>query len=586
MLGEIISIEENTVLVKLDIDLRKASSLINVHVVFEDDDHRVVGEVLDIKDGIARVNLAGEIEDDFFSYGVIKKPSFSANVRVIKGRELELIIGKQDSNGVDTLIVGESPLYKDFLVNINVNDFFSNHFCIFGSTGSGKSCAVASIFQSLFRKEEAPENASIFVFDAYGEYHHAFRNFNNRINFKAYTTDVSGTTDTEILKIPLWILGVDDLALLLNAESGSQLPIVDKALKLVRIFRSTNADIIKTKNDIIARALLEVLYSGNTPSQIRDQIFAILTTYHTEDLSLESKIVQPGYVRTLKQCLIIDGTGKIHEMELVTKFIESFIDDSNTLLTEDIDEPITYNLEDLKEALDFALISEGIFKSDKVYDNANILKVRLESLINGEGSRYFDYGDYYITKEQYLKALLTDEQGQKVQMVNFNINYIDDRLAKVITKIYSKLIYDIAKDSNDRGTHPYHIVLEEAHRYVQNDNDTKLLGYNIFDRITKEGRKYGVIMGFISQRPSELSETALSQCSNFLIFRMLHPMDLEYMKKMIPNITDEVLNKMKILKSGTCVAFGLAFKIPILINIYLPDPLPNSSSCHVSEVWY
>ena len=70
----------------------------------------------------------------------------------------------------------------------------------------------------------------------------------------------------------------------------------------------------------------------------------------------------------------------------------------------------------------------------------------------------------------------------------------------------------------NRATLPFHIILEEAHRYVQNDNDKFLLGYNIFERITKEGRKYGVILGLISQRPSELSETSLSQCNNFLIF--------------------------------------------------------------------
>ena len=75
------------------------------------------------------------------------------------------------------------------------------------------------------------------------------------------------------------------------------------------------------------------------------------------------------------------------------------------------------------------------------------------------------------------------------------------------------MLFNFAKENENRGTLPFHIILEEAHRYVQNDNDYELLGYNIFDRITKEGRKYGVILGLISQRPSELSETSLSQCN-------------------------------------------------------------------------
>ena len=137
-----------------------------------------------------------------------------------------------------------------------------------------------------------------------------------------------------------------------------------------------------------------------------------------------------------------------------------------------------------------------------------------------------------------------------------------------------------------RATLPFHIILEEAHRYVQNDNDVKLLGYNIFERITKEGRKYGVLLGLISQRPSDLSETSLSQCSNFLIFKMLHPRDINYIKDMVPNITDEMMRRIKILQPGNCMAFGSAFKVPVLTKIDEPNPHPSSSSCDISANWF
>ena len=163
---------------------------------------------------------------------------------------------------------------------------------------------------------------------------------------------------------------------------------------------------------------------------------------------------------------------------------------------------------------------------------------------------------------------------------------MDDRFAKALTKIYSKLLFDYAKEMDERTTLPFHIILEEAHRYVQNDNDINLLGYNIFDRITKEGRKYGVLLGLISQRPSELSETSLSQCSNFLIFKMLHPIDVEYIKKMVPNITGEVVKRLRILQPGNCIVFGSAFKLPVIVRMQMPDPAPASSSCDVSGVWF
>lgn len=244
-----------------------------------------------------------------------------------------------------------------------------------------------------------------------------------------------------------------------------------------------------------------------------------------------------------------------------------------------------YGLEDLKLALDFALLSEGALNSNKVYDESNVLKVRLHTLLNGDYARYFEC-ERYVTRDEYIKELLMTSNGRKAQIINFNINYVDDRFAKIITKIYSKLLFDYAKNLEKRATLPFHIILEEAHRYVQNDNDVNLLGYNIFDRITKEGRKYGVLLGLISQRPSDLSETSISQCSNFLIFKMLHPRDIQYIRDMVPNITNEIVKRLRILQPGNCIGFGSAFHVPVLIRMDKPNPAPSSSSCDVSGNWF
>ena len=107
-----------------------------------------------------------------------------------------------------------------------------------------------------------------------------------------------------------------------------------------------------------------------------------------------------------------------------------------------------------------------------------------------------------------------------------------------------------------------------------------------FDRITKEGRKYAVLLGLISQRPSELSTTALSQCSNFLMFKMLHPLDIEYVSQMIPNMTSEISKKVKLLQPGTCIAFGSGFNLPQLVKLDMPNPSPSSSNCDISSSWF
>lgn len=586
MLGNIIGIEENVVLINLNIDLNKIQNLIGLMVIMEDNEKKIVGEIANISNNTGYINLLGEIKNDRFISGVISKPSFSSVIKLISKEKISMIISTEEFKENEHLYLGTSPIYDGVKINVDVNDFFSNHFAIFGSTGSGKSCSVARIFQNLYAKpNQIPYRSSVFIFDAYGEYHTAFENLHNivpEINFKYYTTNTNEDIN-KILRIPLWLLDVDDIALLLECSTPNQIPIIEKALKLVTVFAKEEKQVIKHKNDIIARAILDILTSGKNPAQIRDQVFSILSYYNTSELNLETQIYQPGYTRPLKQCLLIDASGKIRDMELLMTFIQKFIDE--TLEINLPDGTFEYTLKDLKDALDFALISEGILKSEKIYDEYNVLKVRLHSLLTSEYKEYFEYG-HFITKEQYIKELLSAPGERKAQIINFNINYVDDRFAKTITKIYSKMLFNYAKELKNRASIPFHIILEEAHRYVQNDNDVNLLGYNIFDRITKEGRKYGVLLGLISQRPSELSDTSISQCSNFLIFNILHPIDLNYIKEMVPSITDEIVKKLKTLQSGNCIAFGSGFKVPVFIKFEMPNPAPSSNSCDIKKTWF
>lgn len=592
MLGNIINIENNIVTLKLAIDIATQANLINIHVVFEDGDKKIVGEIVNIDVDTAKISIMGEIENNQFLPGFTKKPSFKSNVRIIVMDELALLLGDQQIKDNDQIYLGKSSVYANYRINVGVNGFFSNHFAILGNTGSGKSCTVARLLQNIFTSNNyLPVNANIFIFDAYGEYTNAFSRISEIspvLNYKTYTTNAL-FPDGELLRIPLWLLGIDDIALLLDASEPAQLSIIEKALKLVPILRNSsnsneeNPEVLKYRNDIVARALLDILRSGKDSSKLRDQIIAILTTYQTKDLNLESQIVQPGYVRTLRQCLYIDKTGKMQEMELVVDFISTFIIEG--LEIPDPKGDIPYNLKDLELALDFSLISEGVLKSDKVFDYANVLSVRLHSLINSEYANFFEYSEM-IDRKSYIAKLLMTADGRKAQIVNFNINYVNDRMAKTLTKIISKMLFDFSTESRERGTVPFHIIIEEAHRYVQVDRDQQLLGYNIFDRITKEGRKYGVLLGLITQRPSELSDTSISQCSNFIILRTLHPKDLAYIKQMVPNVSDEIIAHLKTLQPGNAIAFGSAFKVPVDVKIDKPNPEPLSSNSDIAKIWY
>lgn len=575
MFGKIKRINNNEVTIE-NTSGKAISSLIGCHVIFLEDSRRIVGEVTYIDEVEAKILLVGEIINNVFNAGIIKKPSGIAPVRVINKDELELIIGKSEIQK-ENLLLGTSSIYKTFNVSVPLNDIFANHLAIIGNTGSGKSCGVARIIQNLFFINK-PINSHIVLFDAYGEYVETFKNINNLgLNFASFSGNSKNGREYQ-LKFPAWFLDVDDLALLLRVSSPDQLPVLKKSLKLVKIFKSNTPEIKRYKNDIIAKCLMDILTSGRSSSTIRDQVIAVLTHYNTEDLNLDSTIHQPGYDRTFRQCLLIDDSGKMNAIFEVMKFLQQF--ENIDLESIDIVDAMCYSLEDLYSALEFSLISEGTINNDIIYKEMNILKTRLQSIINSDTKHIFNV-DEYIGKEEFVRDMFI-----KNNLVNIDLSDIDDDFAKVLTKIYSKLLFNYTTSLEKRGSLSFNIILEEAHRYVQNDNDINIIGYNIFDRITKEGRKYGTLLTFITQRPSELSTTSLSQCANFIVFRVFHPADLEIVRTMSTNVSMANIEQIKSLSPGSAFAFGVGFKIPILVNFELPNPIPESTSVNVKNIWF
>ncbi|HIS12880.1 MAG TPA: ATP-binding protein [Candidatus Onthocola stercoravium] len=577
MFGKVLRIDNNELTIE-NLGKKALSSLMNVHVVFEDETRKIIGEIIFIDETVIKILLVGEIVNNTFISGVIKKPSGITNIRIVTFPELELIFGKNQLNK-DNLLLGRSAIYNNLNISVPLNSFFANHSAIIGNTGSGKSCGLARILQNLFLvNPQKPVNAHIVLFDAYGEYVNAFQELNSN-GFKTinYTTKIEKEGERQ-LSFPAYFLDVDDLAILLQVQSSEQIPVLTKALKLVTIFKSNNPLMKEYKNDIIANCLLDILTSGRSSSHIRDQIIAVLSHYNTETLNLDAIIHQPGYDRTFRQCLLIDEQGKMNAIFEVVKFLQNFekVNLDNLKVTTDF----AYTLDDLYYALEFALISEGVINSNTSYEQNNILKNRLQSIINSNEKEIFKF-DEYISKETFVETMFNG-----VQLININLDNLDDRFAKIITKLYSKLLFNYTTSRNPRGKFSVNIVLEEAHRYVQNDNDINIIGYNIFDRITKEGRKYGTLLTFITQRPSELSTTALSQCANYIVFRVFHPEDLNIVRSMSTNVSSETLEQIKGLNPGTAFCFGTGFKIPTLVMFTLPRPLPESTSLKISELWY
>lgn len=582
MLGKVVYISDNEAHVKINEGMNIVTNLVNIHVILEDEEKRVLGEIVDVSDNLLKIGLLGEYVGNVFYSGVIRKPTLNSKIRIISGEELSVITGKNDTNSFS---LGVSPLYNNYPVYGDINKLFSNHMAIFGNSGSGKSCGLARILQNIFNNTNLhPYKANFLIFDAYGEYHNAFKDINKinpNYNFKYYTTNKFDTAGMK-LRIPIYLFDLNDMALLLSATEHSQLPIIEKMLKMVNIFAADDMTSLAYKNHLIAKAIINILYTNQTSASKRNDVFSLIANCNTGQFNLEAPVQGIGYVRKFRDCFVIDTNGNFPESNLLMEYLNSFVrEDLDNL---DIREKNFYTFKDLEKALNFTLISEGMLHNEKIYSDAITLKVRLHSLLISEYAEYFEFNEK-ITEEQYISSIMSYKEQGKAQIVNFNFEDVDDWFAKVITKFYVKLLFEFSKSMKQRATIPFNIFLEEAHRYVQKDNDSYLLGYNIFERVAKEGRKYGVILNLISQRPVELSETVISQISNFLIFKLTHPLDIDYMKKMLPNINANIIEKQKSLQAGTCVAFGNAFKVPIIIHFELPNPAPHSSNCNVIDSW-
>ena len=580
MLGNILTISKNSAIVSINKNSgTQITDLINLHVIFEDQNKKILGEIDSIEQDTVKISFLGELTSNDFIGGLIKKPSLDAKIRIINEDELKILTGVENRS----IRLGVSPLYNDFPLNVSIDELFSNHTAIFGNTGSGKTYGICRIIQNIFPKSQIiPYKANHFIFDSYGEYINAFSKLHENnpfYSFKVITTNMK--KNYEKLNIPVCLLDLEDVLNLLEATNFSQIAMVDTALTYVKMFARNDKEALDFKNHILAKAITSIMYTNQTSSKIRDQIFEILSETNTPELSLETEVPGIGFTRQFRNCFDIDSEGRFAERKIISDYIKSFIDEDRKWNYDSTG--VSYSLHDLEVALNFTLYSERYLLNEAMYDSAMSLKVKLHDLATRNNSSFFT-NEGYITIDEYIKRIQING-NKKSQIVNFNLEDVDDRFARSIVKIFGRMFMKYTKGLQERASFPIHMILEEAHRYVLEGDDKKLFGYNIFERIAKEGRKYGLILDLITQRPTDLNENVISQCANFLIFKINHPADLEYISKSVPNMSEDVVEKQKTLQSGTCVAFGRIFKIPMIVKMEKADPPPTSANCEIYNNW-
>lgn len=627
VIGRIISINHNNVTAELTQNLGSYITLydgirfvgeIGSYVAIDDLNRRIIAEIISVdeKNEMAaeklnkaesrrylKINLLGEISNSIFNFGVTKMPPVFSEIKIISESDLRLMLDINENDITDdsgktkltVLPIGSSVMFPEYQVKVKLNEFFGFHFAVFGNTGSGKSNTIANIIQRIFSKKDySARGAKFIVFDSNGEYEAAFKSV-NEINSQINARFLSTSYDAENrLTIPVWALSVDDWAILLHASEKTQVPIISRALDMIKVFDSPADDDTakKVRNHIVASVIKDVLSSSENPTTQNAKILMILNKFHTEEIKLETVIPANreadvnnagGRNATPVQLSIATALSlayaKMYAPVSLMEYCDGFILSNINDLIEN-KPTVPYSLKRFTEAVEFAVLYEGSISSSRIYEYTSTLVTRLKHLNESEQGSFFDKTEF-TTIEDYIKSIIGESQ-----LLNIDISSLDDTATEVVTKVFCKMLFDYMRSLKPRNAMPVNLILEEAHRFVRSDMDYGVLGYNIFERIAKEGRKFGLLMGISSQRPSELSKTVVSQCSNFIIHKIQNPDDIQYISRMVPYVNQGIVDRITYLRRGHALVFGTAINLPTLTAFDKANPTPNSGNSNIVEKWY
>lgn len=459
---------------------------------------------------------------------------------------------------------------------MDVDQFFGHHSAIFGNTGAGKSNSIARMIQNVFlKKGYSASGARIILIDSNGEYEQAFSEVKN-INNDIACSFVKPLSGGEKFEIPVWLLSVDDWAILLNASEKTQIPILRKSMEIVKVLYSQKDDSLKLRNHMLASTVIGLLTSSESSPSTSDKISTLLLNFGTDEINLEVKI---NAKETIADCIVVNY-GQITSIKDVIAFMKKYLD---TQLIEEIkyEEEIRFSTSEFLDAVKFAVLYEGSMNSQRVQEYTAPLVSRMQSLVESSFSNIFCKTEY-PSKEEFFVDII-----KKYNLINIDISSLDDSTSEVLVRVLSKIILDYQKNHAVKADSPINLFIEEAHRYIKETSiGSATYDFDIFQRISKEGRKFGFLLCVSTQRPSDLSKTVVSQCSNFIVHRIQNPDDLAYISRMVPYIDRETIDRLTFLQTGNALVFGSAIRIPMLTSFAEAKPNTDGNSAKISEKWY
>lgn len=448
--------------------------------------------------------------------------------------------------------LGKLSLNKEITLKAHGDRFFSKHIAIVGSTGSGKSCTVARILQDIVgisdeknTNLENQNNSHVVIFDVHDEYTAAF-SLNEDQSFTLNRLDIDS------LCLPYWLMNSEELESMFiesnEANSHNQVSQFKQAVILNK--EKYNPDIEKMTYD--------------TP------VYFSIDEVHRYIENMNSEVI--GRLEG-------ENKPKLSDKTLVNNREDHYFDQLCTFVP-------TSTAKDSRA-------TNGPFNGE-----FNRFVSRLETKLSDKRLRFllhpskpdkspFKTEDFEEIMKQFLGYI------NKANITIVDVSGIPFEVLSITISLVSRLIFDfcfhyskLRHEDNALNDVPVMIVCEEAHNYIpQNNGVAYRSSRKSLERIAKEGRKYGLSLMVVSQRPSEVSETIFAQCNNFLALRLTNNADQHYVRRLFPDNSNGITDILPNLAPGECIVVGDAVLLPAVVQMPKPKPEPHSESVPVHKEW-
>ena len=560
---------------------------------------------------LKRISKQG-VDSFKFQRGSESFPSIGSAILLPTDLQLRSIV---ESGNNRRVVIGQSPLANNANVAVDPDRLFGRHIAVLGNTGSGKSCSVAGLIQwslEAAMESESKPNARFIVLDPNGEYTRAL---GPDTKFKGRVFKVEASDGENQLQVPSWFWNSAEWASFTQASPKAQLPLLKRSL---RAMRNEDFELETDSNIEIKRFLGNVLvtlnhdkssgkpFGGYGPAigfwelikkwkasleHYRDLTGA--TQLSSSILNMQLYIDERTKTETRKN---VTMQATVPEIDLLIQSIKSafefFGGNEHQLLPKSEDIPLPFEGNNLVAYLE-ALAQENGSEQYVEYLVARIRTMlsdtRMKPITNDAEQRV----DLAKWLENYIGKDGDGEDDSCVSIIDLSL--VPNEITHLVTAVISRIIFESLqryRRLNSKSL-PTVLVAEEAHTFIKRyrddseNQDVAAVCCQVFEKIAREGRKFGLGMVISSQRPSELSPTVLSQCNTFLLHRISNDRDQEQVHKMVPDNLRGLLRELPSLPSQHAILMGWASELPVLVKMknLTKEQQPHSDDPDFWDVW-